>query len=86
MPPLMMILRIRTDSGRGVRLWLPLFLLWLLVLPLAILLLPFYLVFCAYERVNAVRGIAAFWTLISATVGTHIEIATPRALVFMHIY
>ena len=86
MIPLVMVLRVHTVKGRGVRLWLPLFLLWLLVLPLLILLLPFYLAFCAVVRVDALRGIAACWSVLSATSGTHIEVDTPRAFVFMHVY
>ncbi|MBU6296884.1 MAG: hypothetical protein KGJ79_04950 [Alphaproteobacteria bacterium] len=86
MIPLMMILRVRTNRGHFVRLWLPLFLLWLLVLPLLVLLAPFYLAFCIIARVNPLRWIAALWALLSATAGTHIEVDTPHACVFMHVY
>ncbi|HEY0282508.1 MAG TPA: hypothetical protein VGC27_07795 [Rhizomicrobium sp.] len=86
MIPLLMILRVRTESGHSVRLWLPLFLLWLLVLPLLLLLLPFYLIFCIAARVNPGRWIAAPWALLSASAGTHIEVVTPRAFVFIHVY
>jgi hypothetical protein len=85
MIPLAMTLRVQTDRGHRVRLWLPLFLLWLLVLPLLILLLPFYLVFCAVAGLNPLRWVAAFWGLLSATAGTHIEVDTPHSCVFMHI-
>ncbi len=61
MLPLTMTLRVDTDRGHRVRLWLPLFLIWLVALPLLILLLPFYLAFCAVMRLNPVRLVAAFW-------------------------
>ena len=85
MIPLVMVLHVRKRNGYFVRLWLPLFLLWLLVLPLLILLLPFYLVFCAVAGVNPLRWVAAFWGLLSATAGTHVEVDTPYSCVFMHI-
>jgi hypothetical protein len=37
MPPLLLGLRVITPTGRNVRLWLPLFLLWLILLPLVVL-------------------------------------------------
>jgi len=39
MPPLTMWLHIESPGHRNVRLWLPLFLLWLLLLPLMLLVL-----------------------------------------------
>ena len=86
MPPMLMILRLRTSRGTAVRLWLPLFLLWLLVLPLLIVALPIALVVCAAMRLYPLRWIAVVWRLLNAVCGTHIEIDTPRAFVFMHVY
>ena len=86
MLPLVMDLRVRTDVGHRIRLWLPLFLLWLLALPLLILLLPFYVVACFVMRVNPLSGIRAFWNLLSAVRGTHIEVDNARTFVFMHVY
>ena len=86
MPPMLMILRLRTRRGRAVRLWLPLFLLWLLVLPLLLVALPIVLVACAAMRINPFLWIAIVWRLLNAVCGTHIEIDTPRAFVFMHVY
>ncbi len=39
-PPSILRLRVRGDSGRQLRLWLPLFILWPLAAALAILALP----------------------------------------------
>jgi len=86
MPPMVMILRVRTSRGTAVRLWLPLFLLWLLILPLLIVVLPVYFVVCAVMHVNPFLWIAIVWRLLNAVCGTHIEIDTPRAFVFMHVY
>ncbi len=43
MIPLLLRIRVRREDHRGVNLWLPLFLLWLIVLPLLALLLPLVL-------------------------------------------
>ena len=43
MIPLLLRIRVRKEDHRGVNLWLPLFLLWLIVLPLLALLLPLVL-------------------------------------------
>ncbi|OGH05737.1 MAG: hypothetical protein A2W22_02055 [Candidatus Levybacteria bacterium RBG_16_35_11] len=43
MIPLLLRIRVRNEDHRGVNLWLPLFLLWLIVLPLLVALLPLVL-------------------------------------------
>jgi hypothetical protein len=86
MIPLMMVLHVRKRNGHFVRLWLPLFLLWLLALPLLILLLPICFVACVIGGVKPFRGIRVFWTLLCAVAGTRIEVDTPRSFVFMHVY
>jgi hypothetical protein len=44
MIPLLLRIRIRKEDHKGVNLWIPLFLLWLIVLPLLAALLPLVLV------------------------------------------
>ncbi len=44
MIPLLLRIRVRNEDYKGVNLWLPLFLLWLIVLPLLVALLPLVLV------------------------------------------
>jgi hypothetical protein len=44
MIPLLLRIRVRKEDGRGVNLWLPLFLLWLIVLPILALFAPLVLV------------------------------------------
>jgi hypothetical protein len=38
-PPMFLFLRIGTEERRGVGLWLPLFLVWLILLPIVVLVL-----------------------------------------------
>lgn len=86
MPPLWLTLRLRTGRGTSVRLGLPLFLVWLALLPVALVLLPLFVVACVVARINPLGALAFGWSLLRATCGTHIEIAAPGTFVFMHVY
>ena len=77
MIPLLAALRI----GRHTRLWIPipLFLLWLLLLPLCLLLLPVFVWACRAQRVPAGRTLAAGWGLLRGLRGTQAELTHPEA-------
>ncbi|MFP4164900.1 MAG: hypothetical protein ACLFQB_12645 [Chitinispirillaceae bacterium] len=62
MIPAFMILRVKDEEGKGVRLWLPLILLWPFVLLLFLLLVPFALL---VEMFTAPRGVHPFHMLIA---------------------
>jgi len=86
MIPLWMSLAVRTPKGTTIRLGLPLFLVWLVALPSAVLLAPVALVACALMRLNPLLPIAALWGLLRGMRGTHVEIDGPHSFVFMHVY
>jgi uncharacterized membrane protein len=46
MIPFVAVVSLRNQESRTFRLWIPLFLVWLLLLPLAILLSPFIFITC----------------------------------------
>jgi len=58
MIPLAAVLRLRHEDSPGFRLWTPLFLVWLLLVPLGIVLSPLIFVVCLVCRVNPFRGVA----------------------------
>ena len=70
----------------GYRFWVPLFLVWILALPFALLLSPVVAVSLLAARVNPVAAITAFWRLLSAARGTHIEAHDGSRPVLIHIY
>ncbi len=72
-------------NSRNFRLWIPLFLLWLLLLPFALLALPVFLVVCLISRVNPLEAIATFWHILTALKDTHIEVDNRNALVLIQI-
>lgn len=86
MIPLWASLRLRRADGRMFRLGLPLFLLWLLLLPFALLLAPIALVACLLSRINPLSACAGLWNVASASRGTHIDVVAPRARFLFHLY
>lgn len=87
MPPLVARLRIdRARDGRSVKLWLPLFVLWLLLLPIAIVTLPVIAVVVAGLGRNPFAIFAAYWGVLCALCGAQVEIDTRRAVVFVHVH
>ena len=50
MIPFVAVVGLRDHESRTFRLWVPLFLIWLLLLPLAVLLSPFIFIACLYAQ------------------------------------
>ncbi|HEY1710059.1 MAG TPA: hypothetical protein VGG10_17445 [Rhizomicrobium sp.] len=84
--PLVAVIRIRTLEGRHIALWVPLFLIWLLLLPFAVVLTPIFVIVCLAVGVDPFQAIAAFWRIFAAFCGTHVEVDSPNATVFVHVY
>jgi len=85
MPPVLMTLRIESREHR-IRLWFPLFLFWVLALPFVIVTLPVLAIVLLLLSRNPLRIFAAYWSLLTAIPGSHLEVQSPRGLVFMHVY
>lgn len=84
LPPLLMLTDVRRRrGGRRVRLWLPLVLLWILLLPVALLLAPAIVVACLVFRCDPLAGTQAVFGLLCNLSGTSIEVDTPDTLVFI---
>jgi len=48
MIPFVAVVSLRNQESRTIRLWIPLILIWLLLLPLAVLLSPFIFIACFF--------------------------------------
>ena len=68
------------------RLWVPLFLVWLVLLPLVLLLLPVMTVVALAVRINPLRALTAFWGLFTGIAGTNIEVNDRKAAVGIRIF
>jgi hypothetical protein len=84
--PLVAVVRVRTLEGRHINLWVPLFLLWLLLLPFAVVLTPVFVIVCLAVGVDPFAAMASAWRIFSAFCGTHVEVDSPNATVFVHVY
>jgi hypothetical protein len=85
--PMLAIVRILpAKSRRTLRLWVPLFLVWLLLLPFAVVLLPLYFVMCAVMDIAPFRTLGALFAVLGSIGGTHVEVDGPDASVFIHVY
>ena len=85
MIPFVAVVSLRNQQSRTFRLWIPLFLVWLLLLPLALLLSPFIFIACLVCRVNPWRGVALLWQVLTALADTTVEVEHRSAGMSFHI-
>jgi hypothetical protein len=64
---------------------IPLFVVWALLLPIGLLLTPVMLVVCLVARINPFRAFIAFWRVLAALKGTHVEVEDDRRTFVLRI-
>jgi hypothetical protein len=82
--PMLAEVRISTPDHRF-RLWLPLFLVWLLLLILAVLLSPLILIALLIARLNPFTTVWALIRVVAALSGAHVEVKAPDANVLVRV-
>jgi len=85
MIPFVAVVSLRNQRSRTFRLWIPLVLVWLLLLPLAVFLSPFIFVACLFCRVNPFRGVSVMWQILSALSDTELEVEHRSAGMSFHV-
>jgi len=85
MIPFVAVVSLRNQESRTFRLWIPLFLVWLLLLPLAALISPLIFIVCLFCRVNPFRGVAVMWQILNALADTDVEVEHRSAGMSFHI-
>ena len=85
MIPFVAVVSLRNQRSRTFRLWIPIILIWLLLVPLAILLSPFIFITCLACRVNPFRGVAVIWQILNALNDTELEVEHRSAGMSFHI-
>ena len=85
MIPFVAVVSLRNQDSRTFRLWIPLFLVWLLMLPMVVLLSPFIFIACLACRVNPFRGLAVMWQILTALADTNVEVEHRTAGMSFHI-
>jgi uncharacterized membrane protein len=85
MIPFVAVVSLRNQESRTFRLWIPLVLIWLLLLPIAVLLTPFIFIACLLCRVNPFRAVAILWQIVWALNDTQFEVEHCSAGFSFHI-
>jgi uncharacterized membrane protein len=85
MIPFVAVVSLRNQESRTFRLWIPLFLIWLIVLPVAIVLSPFIFLACLICRVNPFTGVAVMWQILAGLMDTKLEVEHRTAGMSFHI-
>jgi hypothetical protein len=85
MIPFVAVVSLRNQESRTFRLWIPLVLVWLLLLPLGIVLSPFIFIACLVCRVNPFRGVAVLWQILNALTDTRLDVEHRSAGMSFHI-
>ena len=85
MIPFVAVVSLRDHESRTFRLWVPLFLVWILLLPLAVLLSPFIFIACLACPVNPLRGVAVMWQILNALADTNVAVEHRSAGMSFHI-
>ena len=67
------------------RLWIPLFLIWILLLPLLLVLFPVVALACRFIRVSSLRLYAAAWGILSSLRHTFVEVNSPEAEILVRL-
>lgn len=68
------LLVIRFGSRRRAWIPIPLLLVWLLLLPFCLLLLPVYVVACRVLEVRAFAALAGFWRVLNGCRGLRLDV------------
>jgi hypothetical protein len=74
MTPNIAIVHVENPHWRGIRLWVPLFLLWIPLVLLSPLIFLVVLGVCLAGRVNPWCAIAAFWGIVCSLPGTDVRV------------
>ena len=83
--PFLLKLRIQTQDGRQIWLVLPLFLLWLLLLPFLLLLSPFILIRFIVQGVNPLHATTVLWNMFCGLSGMEFDLQQHHSNIKMHI-
>lgn len=86
MIPVLARFRLRVEGGPRFGLWIPLPLVYLLLVPVLVLALPILLVACLVAAVNPIRALAAAGRVLAAAGGTSVEVESREVSVMFHIH
>ncbi|MFZ0419528.1 MAG: hypothetical protein WAM04_15620 [Candidatus Sulfotelmatobacter sp.] len=74
MIPLVAVVSLRGRKSRTLRIWVPLILLWLVIVPLVVLFSPLIFVGCLACRIDPFGAFSVGWQILRALNDTEVEI------------
>jgi hypothetical protein len=86
MIPVAGAVRIGDCRVHGFRLSIPFFLLWILLAPVLLLLVPVIFIACLFVRVDPFLAIGTLFQILAALRGTHVEVVNDSASVLVNIF
>ncbi len=80
-------IQVRRGEQRRLRLWLPvpIVIVWLLLLPIAVVLLPVFVVACLAVRLRPLRTLSVIWGVLSALAGTEFALQHGESAIHVHL-
>jgi hypothetical protein len=85
MIPFVAVVSLGNQQSRRFRWWIPVVLIWLLLLPLTVLLSPLVFIACLIGRVNPFRAVAVMGEIVWALHDTRLEVEHRNASMSFHI-
>jgi hypothetical protein len=86
MIPVAGAMRLNESKVHGFRLAIPFLLLWIVLLPLLLLLVPVLFVACLCVRVNPFRAIGTLFQILGAMRGTLVEVDNDSFSILLNIF
>jgi len=81
------VARISVRRGpRDFRIWFPLAIVWLLLLPALLLLVPLGLIACLVARVDPLRAVSTLWAILFGVQGSEVELQSTRGSVSIYVF
>ncbi|MGH8290711.1 MAG: hypothetical protein ACREV7_17110 [Steroidobacteraceae bacterium] len=75
----------RSHRSHRFSLWIPIFLVWLILLPFVLVLFPVVALACLFLRINVLRLYATTWGILAGLRHTSVEVRSPAAKVLVNI-
>jgi hypothetical protein len=85
MIPLFLTVRVASADRQPITIWLPLFLIWIILAPVLLLGLMIVFVVAALAETNPFRAVGGLVAVFCGLSGTHVEVNAPDARVLVRI-
>ena len=77
---------IRNPRHRSLHLWIPLAILWILLLPFVILVFPLFLIACMVAGIEPFHATAVLWNILNSLGDTEFCVDNPGTSFSVHLY